>query len=127
MIGLAPDLVFRASGDVAEINRSWASDRDAFAAAGQPTLAALRTLVAECRADVPAELPRALACLVGYFGYETIGLVERGDCGGDADRGAGQVFWAIIPPSTGMMAPLRYDAAGRTSERVICATSSGSP
>jgi anthranilate synthase component 1 len=26
--------------------------------------------------DVPAELPRALACLVGYFGYETIGLVE---------------------------------------------------
>jgi len=26
---------------------------------------------------VPAELPRALACLVGYFGYETIGLVER--------------------------------------------------
>jgi len=27
--------------------------------------------------DVPAELPRALACLVGYFGYETIGLVER--------------------------------------------------
>jgi anthranilate synthase component 1 len=77
LIGLAPDLVFRASGDVAEINRSWASDRDAFVAAGQPTLAALRTLVAECRADVPAELPRALACLVGYFGYETIGLVER--------------------------------------------------
>lgn len=77
LIGLAPDLVFRASGDVAEINRNWASDRDAFGPAGQPTLAALRTLVAECRADVPAELPRALACLVGYFGYETIGLVER--------------------------------------------------
>ena len=27
--------------------------------------------------DVPAELPPALACLVGYFGYETVGLVER--------------------------------------------------
>src|SRR3546814_11705839 len=26
--------------------------------------------------DVPAALPPALACLVGYFGYETIGLVE---------------------------------------------------
>jgi len=36
----------------------------------------LRALVAECRAEVPAELPRALACLVGYFGYETVGLVE---------------------------------------------------
>ena len=79
LIGLAPDLVFRASGDQAEINRHWASDRGAFAPAGQPTLAALRALVAECRADVPAELPRALTCLVGYFGYETIGLVERLD------------------------------------------------
>jgi anthranilate synthase component I len=27
--------------------------------------------------DVPDELPPALACLVGYFGYETIGLVEK--------------------------------------------------
>ncbi len=77
LIGLAPDLVFRANGDRAEINRRWATDRDAFEPAGRPTLAALRALVAECRADVPAELPRALACLVGYFGYETIGLVER--------------------------------------------------
>jgi anthranilate synthase component 1 len=76
LIGLAPDLVFRAHGDHAEVNRRWATDRTAFAPAG-PTLAALRALVAECRAEVPAELPRALACLVGYFGYETIGLVER--------------------------------------------------
>ena len=36
----------------------------------------MRTLVAECRADVPEGLPSALACLVGYFGYETVGLVE---------------------------------------------------
>ncbi|TPG12700.1 anthranilate synthase component I [Sphingomonas oligophenolica] len=77
LIGLAPDLVLRAHGDAAEINRDWATDRTAFAAAGAPTLAALRALVAECRGDVPAELPRALSCLVGYFGYETIGLVER--------------------------------------------------
>ena len=76
LIGLAPDLVFRAHGDAAEVNRRWATDRDAFAPAG-PTLAALRALVAECRAEVPVELPRALACLVGYFGYETIGLVEQ--------------------------------------------------
>jgi anthranilate synthase component 1 len=76
LIGLAPDLLFRAHGHAAEINRHWATDRDAFEPCAAQTLDALRSLVAECRADVPAELPRALACLVGYFGYETIGLVE---------------------------------------------------
>ncbi|WP_174285809.1 anthranilate synthase component I family protein [Sphingomonas bacterium] len=76
LIGLAPDLVFRAAGQQAAINRRWAIDRAAFEPCAQPTLAALRALVAEIAADVPAELPRALACLVGYFGYETIGLVE---------------------------------------------------
>ena len=77
LIGLAPDLVLRAHGDRAEINRDWSTDRNAFAPAGMPTLKALRTLVAECRGDLPAALPRALSCLVGYFGYETMGLVER--------------------------------------------------
>ena len=76
LIGLAPDLLFRAVGQRAEINRRWATDRDAFTACGQPTLDALRDLVAECRAEVPEGLPRALASLVGYFGYETVGLVE---------------------------------------------------
>ena len=76
LIGLAPDLVFRAHGDAAAINRAWQTDRAAFTPAG-PTLAALRTLVAECRAPVPDGLPPALACLLGYFAYETLGLVER--------------------------------------------------
>ncbi|HET9511135.1 MAG TPA: chorismate-binding protein [Sphingomonas sp.] len=77
LIGLAPDLIFRARGDTAEVNDRWLTDRDAFAPAGTPTLAALRDLVASCRMDVPDALPRATPCLVGYFGYETIGLVER--------------------------------------------------
>ena len=77
LIGLAPDLVFRADGERAEINPHWLTDRNVFAPCAEPTLAALRALVAACRAEVPAELPRALALLVGYFGYETIGLVER--------------------------------------------------
>ncbi len=77
MIGLAPDLVFRAHGQQAEINRRWADDRDDWAPCPVPTLDALRALVADCRADVPEGLPPALTCLVGYFGYETVGLVER--------------------------------------------------
>jgi anthranilate synthase component I len=77
MIGLAPDLVFRAHGPDAAINARWLDDREAFAPCEEDSLAALRKLVARCRMDVPAELPKALACLVGYFGYETIGLVEN--------------------------------------------------
>ncbi len=76
LIGLAPDLMFRAEGQKAEINRSWLHDRDAFKPEALPTLDALRALVEQCRMDVPDALPPALACLVGYFGYETIGLVE---------------------------------------------------
>jgi anthranilate synthase component I len=76
LIGLAPDLVFRADGQNAEINADWLYDRDSFVATSETTLPALRRLVAACQMDVPPELPSALACLVGYFGYETIGLVE---------------------------------------------------
>ena len=77
LIGLAPDLVFRAQGQKAEINRQWATDRDAFEPESAGALDALRALVAECRAELDPALPPALACLVGYFGYETVGLVEK--------------------------------------------------
>ncbi len=76
LIGLAPDLVFRAEGTLAELNTHWLTDRHAFEVLSETTLVALRSLVASCRIDVPEGLPSALACLVGYFGYETIGLVE---------------------------------------------------
>ncbi len=77
LLGLDPDLVFRASGNSAEINRSWREDRSAFAPLPGGSLAELRALVEACRFDVPAALPPALSCLVGYFGYETYGLVEK--------------------------------------------------
>jgi len=77
LIGIAPDLVFRSAGDKAEINNQWMTDRAAFVQSPLSSLDALRALAAECRMDVPEELPPALACLVGYFGYETIGLVEK--------------------------------------------------
>lgn len=77
LLGLAPDLMFRAQGEQAQINRQWRTDPDAFAALPGGALAELRALVNECRAETDSELPSALACLVGYFGYETIGLVEK--------------------------------------------------
>lgn len=81
LLGLAPDLVFRAEGERAEINAAWETDRAAFKPLAGDTLAELRALVADCRIDVAADmaqgLPGVLACLVGYFAYETIGLVEK--------------------------------------------------
>jgi anthranilate synthase component 1 len=76
LLGLAPDLLFRVRDGAAEINADWLTDPTAFSPVEAPPLQALRDLVASCRADVPDGLPRALACLVGYFAYETVGLVE---------------------------------------------------
>jgi len=77
LLGLDPDLMFEVTGDAARINRDWRHDRAAFSPVAAPALQALRDLVAECRFDVPEGLPKALATLVGFFAYETIGLVER--------------------------------------------------
>ena len=76
LLGLDPDLVFRASEAEAQINRQWRHSRDAFEPCDGDAMAELRALANACRIDVPDALPSALACLVGYFGYETIGLVE---------------------------------------------------
>lgn len=76
LLGIDPDLVFRASDKSAEINRIWRHDRAAFTPLEGDGLSELRALASQCKIDVPDGLPPALACLVGYFGYETIGLVE---------------------------------------------------
>ena len=77
LLGLDPDLVFRATGAACEINRDWRHDKAAFSPLPQDSLTELRALVEACKIDVPAALPPVLACLVGYFGYETYGLVEK--------------------------------------------------
>ncbi len=78
LLGLDPDLVFRATATHCEVNRRWQHDRAAFEPLARDSLTELRALAASCLiTDIPAELPPALACLVGYFGYETIGLVEK--------------------------------------------------
>jgi anthranilate synthase component 1 len=97
LIGIAPDLVFRATGREVEINRNWRTDRDAFEPVDADPLAALRALVADCRADVDPALPAALACLVGYFAYETIGLVEK--LPRPADNGLGTPDMLFVRPT----------------------------
>lgn len=77
LLGLDPDLVFRATGHACEVNRIWRHDPAAFAPLSGDALVELRALVEACRIDVPQGLPPVLALFVGYFGYETIGLVEK--------------------------------------------------
>lgn len=76
-IGLAPDLVFKAVGDKAEINRNWLQNHDDFSPVEGDSLTAMRQLVASCQMDIPSELPSSISSLVGYFSYETVGLVEK--------------------------------------------------
>jgi anthranilate synthase component 1 len=76
LLGIDPDLVFRATGRSCEVNRAWRDDRETFRPLAADSLTELRALVQASRIDVPPDLP-PIACLVGYFGYETIGLVEK--------------------------------------------------
>ncbi len=77
ILGLDPDLAFRAHGVAAEVNPRWRAAREAFEPAGAPTLDALRALIDTVRADVAPDLPPAIPLLVGHFGYETAALAER--------------------------------------------------
>ena len=58
LLGIDPDLVLRAEGDCAWINRDWRADRTAFTEASGNGLAALRTLLAEIAMPMPEALPR---------------------------------------------------------------------
>jgi anthranilate synthase component 1 len=83
IIGLDPDVVWRAHGDAAEINRAARqnpdakSDRDAFKPCGEPPLAALRTFIKESRFVLPDSLPPMAAGVFGYLGYDMVRLMEE--------------------------------------------------
>ena len=77
MIGLNPDLVWRAHGTVAEINASPEKTPATFARQPLSALASLRDLIAQSKIDLPANLPPMSAGVFGYMGYDTIRLVEH--------------------------------------------------
>jgi anthranilate synthase component 1 len=76
IIGLDPDLIWRADGKHAEINRTARSKPDAFAPLNEPPLQALRTLIKESRVVLPENLPPMAAGVFGYLGYDTVRLME---------------------------------------------------
>jgi anthranilate synthase component 1 len=77
IIGLDPDVVWRARGAGAEINRSARSDPEAFRPCAEPPLSALRAFIKESRFALPAALPPMAAGVFGYLGYDMVRLIEE--------------------------------------------------
>src|SRR5215475_1873865 len=77
IIGIAPDVVWRAFGPKAEMNRQAQVKADAFEAEKEPALLSLRALLAQSRIELPPELPPIAAGVLGYMGYDTIRLIEH--------------------------------------------------
>ena len=77
MIGLDPDVVWRSTGEGAEINRRALIEPDAFAPCPGKPLDALRALLAESRIDLPPGLPPMAAGVFGYLGYDMVRHMER--------------------------------------------------
>ncbi len=84
IIGLDPDIIWRASGLNAEINRSAREDAETFEPLEKPTLDALRDLLDESRIDFPDTLPPMSAGVFGFMSYDTVRLVEKLE-GGNPD------------------------------------------
>ena len=77
IIGIEPDLIWRANGMQAEINRSARAKPDSFVSCPEPPLAALRTLIAESRIVLPDSLPPMAAGVFGYLGYDMVRQMEQ--------------------------------------------------
>jgi anthranilate synthase component 1 len=77
IIGLEPDLIWRANGGKAEINRGARANPDAFAPLNEPPLQALHALIKESRIALPETLPPMAAGVFGYLGYDMVRLMEE--------------------------------------------------
>ena len=77
LIGLNPDLVWKAQDGEAFINRDALRDVSGpFEADSRPPLQSLRALLAESRIDLPHDLPPMSAGLFGYMGYDMVREME---------------------------------------------------
>ena len=77
IVGMKPDLIWDCNGTQSRINHDARFDEDGFIDQSGDPLDNLRSLIAESRIDLPADLPAASAGLFGYLGYDMIRLVEH--------------------------------------------------
>ena len=77
MIGFDPDLVFRAQGEAATINRRFVEDPDDFQPVAGRSYDALKSLIHESEFPLPEGLPPMSAGIFGYLGYDMVRQMER--------------------------------------------------
>jgi anthranilate synthase component I len=77
MIGLRPDLIWRAHDGKAEINRSALTDLQSFAPLSGKPLDELRALIGESEIKLEEGLPPMSAGLFGHLGYDLVREMER--------------------------------------------------
>jgi anthranilate synthase component 1 len=77
IIGLEPDLIWRANGAKAEINRTARTTPETFVPCPEPPLRSLRALITESRIQLPDQLPPMSAGVFGYLGYDVVRLMEE--------------------------------------------------
>lgn len=77
IIGIEPDLIFRASGANAEINPDPKAHPETFEPMAEPTLDALRKVIRDSHIHLPAGLPPMSAGVFGYLGYDTVRQIEE--------------------------------------------------
>jgi anthranilate synthase component I len=76
IIGLHPDIIWKAEGQRATINRKALVDVEGpFEPAGDDPLASLRALLKESRIALPEDAPPMAAGVFGYLGYDTVRLM----------------------------------------------------
>lgn len=76
MIGFDPDVILKVENGKASINRAAGLAPDDFEPLDAHPLDALRQLVAESQAEVPAGLPSTAAGIYGYLGYDMVRQME---------------------------------------------------
>jgi anthranilate synthase component 1 len=77
IIGIEPDLIWRAQDGTASINRTACAKPDVFVPCPEPPLKALRALIRESRIELPDGLPPMAAGVFGYIGYDMVRLMEE--------------------------------------------------
>ncbi len=77
MIGMKPDLIWKCDGTQSCINRQALFDPDNYSDQPGDALSNLRTLIEDCRIELPDDLPPPSAGLFGFLGYDMIRLVEH--------------------------------------------------
>ncbi len=76
VIGLAPDLIWRATGQNVELCTDPAAEKRQFTPLKDQPFTSLRKLLDDSRIDLPADLPPMAAGVFGYMGYDTVRLIE---------------------------------------------------